>query len=239
MENLKYQMFQQEFTVTSPREPEVLGTMRMDIKGNRYVYAKAGDTALAAGKMTVAPAIPAAVLNRTGSAHKLGSETLALTIGSATFGENYFKGGWIDINDGDGEGHRYNIVGSSAVTAGTAIYLTLSEGLREAMTTGSEFTLVPSPFQGAVISATEESRPTGIPIVDVPASYCYWSQVSGDAVCLISGTPAVGTMLTLASTAGAVGAINSSLDIDQPIIGQMWGTVGVSGEYKPIVLNLM
>ncbi|MBI9091810.1 MAG: hypothetical protein JEZ12_21575 [Desulfobacterium sp.] len=244
MRNQKYQMFQHEFLVTSSKEKEVLGTMRVDDKGNKYVMAKAGATALAAGKITVAASIPATVINKAGTAHSAQAETLTLTIASATFAQDYFKGGQLHINDGDGEGHRYNIIGSSPVTAGAKIYITLDEGLREAMTTSSEFSLIPSPFQGTLISAVEESRPTGIPIMDVPAGHYYWSQMSGDALCLMDGANAVGSTLTLGSVAGSVTKLvgvvaTTTATLTMPAIGYMGPTVGVDTEYKPIVLTLM
>lgn len=239
MQPKKRTMFDQELLATSAVEKEMVGTVREDIKGNKYVMAKAGATALAAGKMTIAAVIPATVMNKTGAAYAVGSTYLKLTIAGATFDENQFRGGQLQINDEAGEGHKYEIVGSSAVTAGTTIYVSISDGLRVAMTAASEFTLVHSPYLGSTISATAENRATGIPLVNVPAGHFYWSQVGGDAICLMVGTTVINSMLTLGTTAGSVTSISATLDVDQAIIGQCWGTAGVATEYKPVRLTIM
>ena len=221
---------------TSANAREEVGTMQCDLYGNVYRYAKAGSTALAAGKMTVAAGIASAVTNKNAIAAEIGTKVLNLNISSATYAADFFKGGQLQINDADGEGHRYLIMSSSAVSSGTSISVSLGDGIRKALTESSEFTLVHSPFMATAISTTEENEPTGIPLVDVPAEAYYWSQTKGEGICLITGAPAVGSMLTLSSTAGAVKAIDATLDIDQPYIARMMGTAGVAGEYKPVKL---
>jgi hypothetical protein len=91
---------------------------------------------------------------------------------------------------------------------------------------------------GVTESTTEENVPVGIAPVAVTANYYYWAQTKGVANALISGTPAVGSMLTLAATAGALAAINATLDIDQPIVAQTIGVAGADTEYYPVLLNI-
>lgn len=219
---------------------EEVGAVREDLCGRKFRYAKAGATALTPGKMTVAATLNADWVNETPAAAAVGAKTVAIThvaVGTDTLPEDYFKGGQLHVNDATGEGHWYPITHSTAVTAtSTVLTLSLSEGLRVAITASSECTPVPSPFMATAISTTEESEPTGIPMVDVTAEYYYWSQVGGEAICLIAGTPAVGSMLTLSATAGALAAINATLDIDQPIVARMIQTAGVATEYKPVKL---
>ena len=244
MQPKKRTMFDQELLVTSATAKELVGTVREDIKGNKYVYAKAGATALAAGKMTVGAAIDSDVMDQAGTAYGIGSTNLTLTITSTTIAEDYFKGGSLQINDAAGEGHKYDIVSSTAVAADTEISITLEDGLRVAMTTDTKFTLVHSRFMGTVISAVEESVPTGVPLVAVTADYYYWSQVAGDAICLITGTPATGSDLTLGSTAGSLTGVSLTLETTvslayQPFVGIMGLTAGVTTDYKPVYLNIM
>jgi hypothetical protein len=94
------------------------------------------------------------------------------------------------------------------------------------------------PFCGTVISATPEAFPTGVPPVTVPANYYYWSQTGGVACCLVEGSPAIGSMMTHGATDGSLGPVSSTFDIDQPIIGIMFGTAGVATEYKPVFLKI-
>ena len=230
--------FQQGVYQISSTAKETVGTLRILADGRKLRYAKAGASALAAGKMSVAAAVAAAVTNKACPATAIGEKVLTLTIASATYAEDYFKGGAMHINDAAGEGYAYPIAGSSAVTAGTSITVTLEEGIKVALTTSSEFTLVHSPWMATVESSTEENLPVGIPVVAVTAEYYYWAQTGGPAIALYAGNNAVGSMLTLSSTAGALAAINSTLDVDQPICAVAWGTVGVSTEYKPVFLKI-
>ena len=230
--------FRQGVYQISSTAKETLGTLRILADGRKFRYAKAGATALSPGKMSVAADVAAAVLNKACPATAVGETVLTLTTASATYAEDYFKGGAMHINDEAGEGHAYPIVGSSAVSAGTSIVVTLEEPIKVALTTSSEFTLVHSPWMATVESTTEESLPVGIPPVDVTAAYYYWSQTGGPAIALYDGNNAIGSMLTLDATAGALTAINTTLDIDQPICAIAWGTVGVSTEYKPVFLKI-
>jgi len=240
---LKKAGFSQGIYAINATQKEELGTMRILSDGRIFRYAKAGASALAAGKMGVAPAIAADVMNEAcANAHAIGDYVIEETITSAAadYAENHFQGGYLQINDATGEGHQYKIQSSTAVaTGGTSICLTLEDPIRVALVAAtSEFTIAKSPWQGVTESTTEESLPVGIAPRVVTAAYYYWAQTHGPALALVAGTPAVGSMLTLSSTAGALAAINATLDIDQPICAISWGTVGVSGEYKPVFLRI-
>lgn len=240
MKPMKTDGFLQGLYQISATAKEIVGTLRIDAMGRKYRYAKAGGTALTPGKMTVAAQLNADWVNETPAAAAIGSKIVAIThvaVGADVLAEDYFRGGQLHVNDATGEGHWYPITHSTEVTAtSTVLTVTLGEGLRVALTSSSEVTPVPSPFMATATSTTEENEPAGIPLVNVTANYYYWSQVGGEAICLVAGTPAVGSMLTLSSTAGALAAINATLDIDQPYVARAMGTVGVSGEYKPVKL---
>lgn len=234
--------FRQGVMEISAEKKEELGTLRITRDGRKFRYAKAGASALSAGKMGVAPAIDAEVMNEACAyAHAIGDYTFTETItAGVAFAENFFAGGFLQINDATGEGYQYMIESSTAVTAtGTSITISLYDPIKVALVAStSEFTLAASTLQGVTESTTEENLPVGIAPVAVTAAYYYWIQTGGEALALVAGTPAVGSMLTLSSTAGALAAINATLDIDQPIVAISWGTVGVAGEYKPVKLML-
>lgn len=239
---IKLRGFAQGIMEISATAKEMLGTLRILQDGRKFRYALAGTTALVAGKMGQAAAIASGRMNQAiTTAAAIGTTCLTLTVTAGeAIAENALVGGFLQINDAAGEGYQYLITSNSAITAArTSIVITIENpGIRKALTTSSEYTLAHSPWSGVVESATEEALPVGIPPVDVTASYYYWAQTAGPALALIAGTPAVGSMLTLSSTAGALTAINATLDIDQPICGISWGTVGVATEYKPVFLKL-
>jgi hypothetical protein len=225
------------YQISSTRKEKV-GSLRILSDGRKFRYAKAGGADLAAGKMGVAAQIDSDVTNETAIAAAVGTKVLALTITSTTIAEDYFKGGYLQINDAAGEGYSYPIEASTAVVAGTAISITIEEGLKVALTTSSEFTLVHSPWMATVESATEENIPIGIPVMVVTTLYYYWAQTGGVAICLASGTEAVGTRMVLGATAGSVKAMSASVDVDIPEVGWQMGTAGIDGEYKPIFLTI-
>lgn len=232
--------FQQGVFQTSKNKKERLGTLRVTRDGRKWRYAKAGSSALVAGKMGIAPVINSDHMNQTCPETAKGARQLTLTVTAGTaIAEDALEGGYFHINDDAGKGHQYPIQGNTAISgSGTSISITLEEPIQVALTTSSEFTLVASPWLGVTESTTEESLPVGIAPVAVTGTYYYWALTGGPAIALVAGSPAVGTMLTLSGTAGALAAINATLDIDQPIIAISHGTAGVSGEYKPIFLKI-
>lgn len=238
---MKMRGFNQGLYEISSTAKHKVGTKRIAENGDVFRYAQAGASALSAGKMGVAAQIDAAHLDEAGcSATAVGTKVVTLTVTAGTaIAENQLRGGYLTINDAAGEGIDYPIASNTAVSAtGTSITLDLEVGIKVALTTSSEFTLVHSPWMGVTESTTEENFPVGVPLVAVTATYFYWAKTRGVKSCLIAGTPAVGSMLTLSSTAGAVTAINATLDIDQPILGIMYGCAGVATEYRPVFLMI-
>lgn len=236
---MKTSAFRQGITAISATKKESLGCLRITNDGRSFRYAKAGATALAAGKATVAAAIVAAhidgaiaAVNSTGT-----QATITVTAGTA-IAENALQDGYLQVNDGTLEGYQYRIESNTAITsAGTSITLSLADPIVGYDAT-TQVTLAHNPFRGTIISATPEAMPTGIPPVAVTAAYYYWSQTGGPAVALCTGTPAVGTMLTHGAADGSLGAVNATFDIDQPIVAIAWGIVGVDTDYKPVFLKI-
>jgi hypothetical protein len=223
----------------SATQKEELGALRILRDGRKFRYAKAGASALAAGKLAVAAAVGATVMNEACVAAHLAGEmifTETITAGTA-YAENYFAGGYLQINDVTGEGHQYKITSSSAVTAaGTSITLTLDEPIRVALAINSEFTIVHSPWMATVESATL-GLPVGVTPIVVTAAYFYWAQTGGPAVALSGNADAVGKPLFQStSTAGALSGADTASYYPQVAIAM--GTVGVATEYKPVMLNL-
>lgn len=240
---MKRSGWNQGILTVSATQKESLGALRILQDGRKFRYAKAGSSALSAGNANAAAAIAAAVLNQAcASAHSQGDYTVTETITApgAAIAENYFADGFLAINDADGEGHHYKIVASTPVSAtGTSITVVLEDPLRTALVAAaSEFTLVHNPEMEVVETTTEESLFTGVAPVAVPAGYFFWNQTGGMASVLTSGTPAIGTVLTLSSTSGALQAIATPLAIDAAYcVGVAALTVGVNGEYKPVDLR--
>jgi hypothetical protein len=233
--------FQQSVFAQSAAKKEEVGALRILRDGRKFRYAKAGSSALAAGKLAVAAAVHANVMNEACTAiHPIGEVVFTETItAGVAWTENYFAGGYLHINDGTGEGHQYKIISSSAVGAGgTSITLMLDEPIRVATagTVASEFSIIHSPWMASVESTTL-GCPVGITPIVVTAAYYYWAQTGGPTIALSLNTDAVGKPLYQSTTtAGAIAGTVAARYYPQ--IGIALGTAGVSGEYKPVMLTL-
>ena len=233
--------FNQGVFVQSSTQKEELGALRILRDGRKFRYAKAGASALAGGKLSIAAAVASGVMNQAcTSVHAIGDTTVTETItAGVAYIENYFAGGYLHINDGTGKGRQYKITSSTAVTSsGTSITLTLEEGIRvaTAATSSSEFSLIQSMWQAVVESATI-GCPIGITPIVVTAAYYFWTQTGGQAIALSGAGDAVGKPLFQSTS--VAGSLNGA-DVASyyPMIGIAMGTVGVSTEYKPVFLML-
>jgi hypothetical protein len=219
---------------------ETVGIKRQTDDGRVFRYAKAGAAALSPGKMGVAAAIAAAHTNQAILAAIAAGETcLTLTVTAGTaIAENALRGGQLQINDGAGEGHAYDISSNSALSAsGTEIVITLEDPIKVALTTASEFTLVHSPWYG-VVESTTLSKACGAPLVDVPIGSFYWAQTGGLGIGLIDGTPADGSLLQQSNGVAGALEIYATGTITYKPVAEMFGTAGVAGEYKPVVYHI-
>lgn len=232
--------FAQGIYQTSSTQKESLGTRRILKDGREFVYAQAGAADLAAGKLGVSAAVNAdhadeAIL----AAVAIGVKTLTVTVTAGTaIAENALKGGALQINDKTGAGYSYPIEANSAISAsGTEVNLTLEEGIKVALDTTSEFTLVHNPWKG-IVESTTVACPVGVPVVAVTTLYYYWAQTRGLA-CVLMGDPvALGTdvIQDTATVAGSTAIMADASVI--PAVGTVHGSAGVDTEYQPVILKI-
>jgi len=234
----KKTLFNQGLYSQSSEAKEMLGTLRELEDGRVFVYARAGATNLAAGKLTQSPVQVANHLNiSVAAAASVGSRRVYVTLGATAADANAYKDGYLYVNSGDGAGLAYKIRGHAAISASSSGYIELYDSIRKALTTSSKCTLVKNPFNGTIVHPSPPTAPlVGIPPIDVAANYYYWSQVKGLAVCLIDGTPAIGDNVVPSDSVD--GAVEAAVNTD---VRQRVGTVvntGVDAEYKMIMLAL-
>lgn len=230
--------FTQDVSETSPAKREAVGALRITADGRKFRYAKAGASPLAAGSMGQAPAAVANHCNLTATAAAVGDRVLSVTVGATAVAENTYEDGFLQVAETDGAGRQYRILSNTACASGGTVILTLAEGLRAPLTAASKVSLIPSPWCGVTATAAEENLPAGVTPCDVPAGHYYFAQTGGVACCLASGTPAVGSMLVPGPAAGALSAMNATLDVDQPVSGVTFATAGTDGRCSPCFLTL-
>jgi len=241
--NLKVDGWAQGLYEISSTRKEVVGSLRITQDGRKYRYAKAGATALVAGKMTAAPVVDTDFYHKTGVAHSIGATEITVTIvatGTA-YAEDSFSGGYLLLED---QLVKYPILSSGAIgTSDTSVVIQLAEPLHVAITASIETQLVPSPWMAVVQNSTEECIPTGVPEVAVTASYYCWVQTGGLSHCLTISTPTVGTMLIPSSTTGGLGVLGGvaasgatlTVETDYPYCAIAWGS-GTASDAQPVFL---
>lgn len=239
--NLKNRGFAQGLYAQSSTPKEMIGTVRFDQLGRKWVYCKAGE-ALSKGKLAVAKKVDATWVNEVlAAAISVGTYTFTLTItaAGAAIDENQFEGGAFQVNDATGEGEQYIIASNSAVDAsGTSITITLTEPIRTALTTSSEITLCHSvgyEVTHETPGTTTHWLPVCIPPINVTTQYYFWGQQTGVAPVLTEGTPAIGKAVV--GCDAVEGAVKAMATVGYPVVGYVYET-GVDTEYKPVFLTM-
>lgn len=229
--------FTQDVMETSAVKKEILGALRILADGRKYRYAKAGTGGVGAGLLAMAPKAEALLTDQAASAARIGDRVLTLIVG-ADVAENVFEDGYLQISDAEGKGHQYRILSNSAALAGAGAVLTLAEPLKEALAGTSTYSLIPSPWAGAVASDVEENVPVGVSPCAAAEDRYFWLQTGGPCVCLSADASGVGTMMVPGATAGSLAAMNAALDVDQPAVAVALACAGSAGLYKPFFLKI-
>lgn len=200
-------------------------------KGPVLVYAKAGGTALAAGKVNTSAAADSnftAIAVQAAAA--IGDKIVYVTAGgSCTAGE--YEQGDLEIYDVAGYGYNYKIKRHETMTAGGTMTIELERPLKIALTTSSTVTVKRNPYMATVVAATTIAGAcVGVCPTVVTAAYYYWLIKEGKNVnVLCQGTPALGNMVVPSgSVAGALAIYAGSGTL--PILG-VTAQVGVDGKY--------
>jgi len=220
---MKQRGFAQGIFEQSSSRKELLGEKRMDHLGDVWVYARCGTTAIPAGRLTVGVAIAVAHQNEViTTAYAIGSKVLDVTVTAGTaIVADELKGGQFIINDATGEGHSYEIDSNTAITtATTGVSITLKRGLKVALDTTSEFTLVRPKVYGAIQSTTQTLPIIGVTPIAVTPNYYFWARRSG--VCGILTDTTTTTTGALFAQGGSVGGtVTVSTNSDTiPDLGQ-------------------
>jgi hypothetical protein len=235
--------FAQGIYAQSVSAKEVLGTLRITQDGRKFRYAKAGAADLNPGKIGLAAALSAYVVNEIIlAAVAIGKHTLDLTITTGTaIAENELRGGYFQVQDGTGEGQNLQIAGNTAMASdGTTIQVALEDPIRVALDTTSEFNLVRSPWWAVYESDTAEAMVAGVAPIPVTTLYYYWCQTGGMCNVLQYASDAVGCIMSVSTNlAGAVQSITTTAIVaNLPIVGIQYGTAGVNAEYTPVFLTI-
>ena len=180
------------------------------VNGERvWRYTKAGGT----GLTLAAPVQTAAIQHAeaaddivVGAASAIGSTTITLTSTSnLAVAADYYKEGYIIVNDAAGEGQMRKVKTSPALTGTATTEFTVYEPLTVELTTSSQCGIKKNTYD-AVIATTAvcTGPPLGVPQFGVTASYYFWLQSGGPAAVTAKSAVALGTDVVVGTTAALV-----------------------------------
>ena len=153
---------------------------------------------------------------------------------------NQYAGGYLYVNDVDGEGQSMRVKSNPAHVHGTdpSVVITTYDPLVTALSTSSQLSIIANPYADMVVApAAETGAVTGVTNIDMTASYFGWFQIRGPKACLADDTLVLGNNAVRGgSTAGAVGP--GADNVLQPL-GQVMASVVVDTEYALIWLNIV
>jgi len=151
---------------------------------------------------------------------------------------NQYAGGYLYVNDGDGEGQCLKIKSNPVHdhSDDPSVVITCHDALATAIATSSKVSLMSDPWSGLVVApAAETGAVMGVPVVDMALSAYGWFQTYGPAAVLTVGTVVLGhNVVRSATVAGGVAPATSDI-LD--IVGTCM-LVDVTTDYSLIKLNI-
>lgn len=227
-------------TVWTSTQQERIGAGYYDPQGGRvFHYSEDGGSGVARGKLAVGVDIVANHVNLSfQTAPAAGDKVVKVTLGATAAAQDLYKDGWLNVQDGTGEGRAYPVEGNMATdSAGTCI-LTLKEGIDTAgALSEANVDLHKNLYKDIKISVADQADvAVGVPIVAATASYFGWVQTWGAAAVLQDETTAIGQQQTIGSS--VVGALELQDAAGENAVGIQGNQTAVDTEYTMVYLKL-
>ncbi len=218
----------------------LVGT-RWDLSDGREVMlVRAGD-AVAAGKLYQDAAIVANHQNLAVTAYTAYSANgnvpakVTVTLGATAATANQYAGGFVVVNDNNGEGQTLRIASHPAADSSGSLAVTLEEGATVAITTASEVCLIPPHGKDVIIMPTTYTGAVaGVGLNTIAAASYGFVVTKGLVSCLADGAVAVGASLSPSNA--VAGAVELGV-LAQGIIGNA-NQAGVDTEYRSVFINV-
>ena len=222
---------------TTATEEYTLGTELIK-KDQKWRYCKNGSVELAPGKLVQSSTLVANHHDLTPAVTAAGSKTVSVTLGATAATADQYAGGFLQIDDGAGEGFMYRVASHPAAAGGAALVVTLEEGLQVALAGASKVTLIANPWSGALVAASDLTAMTlGVATSTVAVDNYFWAQVSGPCSVLSTGAITVGLKVVRSGTDNGAVEVGADGNPDHEPIGTCMGT-SEGGEYAAINLTI-
>jgi len=226
------------FEISSTQKAALGSRIAFD-DGRVYRYAKAGATALAAGKFVKVGAMAAQVNMAVSAAVTVGNNSVTLTTTSASTTPT---DGYLQINAGTGVGQQFKFrsVAANATTT-TSTDVELYDPIGIALDTTSYGSLYYNPYEQCEVVTAQTDIILGVPTTTVTAEYYFWLQTWGPACVLSQNTPTAGYTVFASTSAGTTVNITTSTagaSVPAQALGVQW-QLGVANQYKMVNLMIM
>lgn len=227
-------------TSTDSSLATLVGT-RFDLSdGREVILVKAGD-AVAAGKLYQDAAIVPNHQNIAVTAYTAYSANgnvppkVTVTLGNTAATANQYAGGFVVVNDNNGEGQTLKIASHPAANASASLAITLEDGATVAITTASEVCLIPPHGKDVIINPTTPTGAiAGVGLYTIAAASYGFLATQGIVSGLAQGAIGVGLgIMPSASVAGAFAVADAT--------GARYGyanQAGVDTEYRSVFVSL-
>lgn len=228
------------FTSSSVRET-ALGSPYdgLQAESRCWKYAENGGTQADPGKLMVAADVVANHIDLSFTvAPAVGDRQVTVTLGATAVSADDYRDGFVNVQDGTGEGRAYGVEGHPAAASAGNLVLDLKENVRAAGATGeANVNLVKNLYKDVVISAVDQADvPVGVFNETVPANQYSFIQTWGPAPVWQDEAVAIGDMVTIGT--GAAGQVEADDAAGEPLIGIQGHNTGVATEYQMVYLKL-
>ncbi len=218
---------------------ETLLGSRWDLADGREVILvqASAATTVAPGLLYQAPAIVPNHQNNAVQANAaVGATSVSVTLGATAATANQYAGGFLVVNDANGEGQTLRINSHLANAGSATLVLNLEDAVVVALTTSSEVCLIANPANGIIINPT---TPTGIPVgvgLYPIAASSYGFLLSKGITSLLNADAALTVGSAISPSNATAGAVENGV-IAQGFVGRALQT-GVDTEYRTCFIDL-
>lgn len=228
-------------TSTDAALATLLGSRWDTSDGRELLFVKAGAVAVVPGKLYQDAALVANHQNIAVTAYQAYSANgnvpakVTVTLGATAATANQYAGGFVVVNDNNGEGQILRIASHPAASSAASLAVTLEEGATTAITTASEVCLIPAHGGDVILAPTAlTSALAGVSMYDIAIAAYGFLTTKGAVACLADGAVAVGASLSPSNV--VTGAVEVGV-LAQGIIGNA-SQAGVDTEYRLVSINL-
>lgn len=231
------------FQTSTDSSLETLLGARFELADGREVRLgqAASGTTVAEGKLYQSAAL---ISNHTNiavaAAAAVGATTVTVTLGATAATANQYAGGFMVVNDVNGEGQTLRIASHPAAGSAASLTLTLEDAVVTALTTSSEVCLIPCEGNAVVICPTASTNTAfGFGMYPIAASAYGLFLVRGVGSALADGTIAVGSPVSPSdNVAGAVEQTPYAANVVTLAVVGRAVNAGVDTEYRAIFATL-